>query len=170
MIPAYASSSPVFHMMYSAYKLTKQGDNIQPRCTPFPIWKQFVVPCLILTAASWSAYRFLRRQVRWSGIPISLRIFQFIVIHIVNSFGVVNKTEVHVFWSSLAFSTIQRMSIVLSKLISASQNHVSPFTLLCNHVVCVCQCIYNTSPRQLGNSYIIISNRPFCWMDISSLL
>ena len=25
--------------------------------------------------ASWPAYRFLRRQVRWSGIPISLRIF-----------------------------------------------------------------------------------------------
>jgi len=25
--------------------------------------------------ASWPTYRFLRRQVRWSGIPISLRIF-----------------------------------------------------------------------------------------------
>ena len=25
--------------MYSAYKLNKQGDNIQPWCTPFPIWK-----------------------------------------------------------------------------------------------------------------------------------
>ena len=61
--------------MYSAYKLNKQGDNIQPWCTPFPIWNQFVVPCPVLTIASWSAYRFLRRQVRWSGIPISLRIF-----------------------------------------------------------------------------------------------
>ena len=29
-IPACASSSPGFHMMYSAYKLNKQGDNIQP--------------------------------------------------------------------------------------------------------------------------------------------
>jgi len=27
-------------MMYSAYKLNKQGDNIQPWCTPFPIWNQ----------------------------------------------------------------------------------------------------------------------------------
>ena len=35
------------------------------------------------TVASWPAYRFLKRQVRWSGIPISLRIFQFIVIHTV---------------------------------------------------------------------------------------
>ena len=30
LIPAYASSSPVFGMMYSACKLNKQGDNIQP--------------------------------------------------------------------------------------------------------------------------------------------
>ena len=27
------------------------------------------------SVSSWPAYRFLRRQVRWSGIPISLRIF-----------------------------------------------------------------------------------------------
>ena len=30
LIPACASSSLAFHMMYSAYKLNKQGDNIQP--------------------------------------------------------------------------------------------------------------------------------------------
>ena len=30
LIPACASSSPGFHMMFSAYKLNKQGDNIQP--------------------------------------------------------------------------------------------------------------------------------------------
>ena len=40
-IPACASSSPAFLMMYSAYKLNMQGDNIQPWCTPFPIWNQF---------------------------------------------------------------------------------------------------------------------------------
>ena len=75
LIPAYASSSPAFHMMYSAYKLNKQGDNIQLWHNPFPIWNQSVVPCPVLTVASWPAYRFLRRQVRWSGIPISWRIF-----------------------------------------------------------------------------------------------
>ena len=48
LIPAYASSSPVFLMMYSAYKLNKQGDNIQPWCTPFPIWNQSIVPCPVL--------------------------------------------------------------------------------------------------------------------------
>ena len=69
------SSSPAFHMMYSAYMLNKQGDNIQPWCTPFPIWNQSVVPCPVLTVAFWPEYRFLRRQVKCSGIPISLRIF-----------------------------------------------------------------------------------------------
>ena len=74
LIPACASSSPVFLMMYSAYKLNKQGDNIQIWRTPFPIWNQCVVPCPALTVASWPEYRFLKRQVRWSGMPISFRI------------------------------------------------------------------------------------------------
>ena len=75
LIPAYASSSPEFCMMYSAYKLNEQGNNIQPWHTPFPIWNQSVVPCPVLTVASWLAYRLHRRQVRWSGVPNSLRIF-----------------------------------------------------------------------------------------------
>ena len=75
LIPAYVSSSPVFLMMYSEYKLNKKGDNIQPWRTPFPILNQSVVPCPVLTVVSWPAYRFLRRQIRWSGIPISFRIF-----------------------------------------------------------------------------------------------
>ena len=75
LIPAWASSSLAFCMMYSAYKLNKQGDNIQPWRNPFPIWNQSVVPCLVLTVTSLPECRFLMRQVRWSGIPISLRIF-----------------------------------------------------------------------------------------------
>ena len=55
LTPAYASSSPAFLMMYSAYKLNKQGDNIQPWWTPFPIWNQSVVQCPVLTVASWPA-------------------------------------------------------------------------------------------------------------------
>ena len=35
------------------------------------------------------------RQVRWSGIPISFKSFpQFVVIHTVKAFGVVNEEEV----------------------------------------------------------------------------
>ena len=97
MIPACASSSPAFLMMYTANKSNKQGDNIQPWCTPFPIWNQTVVPCLVVTIASWPAYRFLRRQVRWSGIPISFRIFHSLLWSTVKGFGLVSKAEVDVF-------------------------------------------------------------------------
>ena len=64
LVPAYASSSPAFPMMYSAYKSNKQGDNTQPWHTPSPIWNQSVVPCLVLTVAFLPAYRFLKKQVR----------------------------------------------------------------------------------------------------------
>ena len=75
LIPACASSSPAFLMMYSAEKLNKQGDNTQPWHTPFPIGNQSVVPCPLLTVASWPAYGFNKRQVWWPYIPISFRIF-----------------------------------------------------------------------------------------------
>ena len=48
LIPACASYSPAFLMMYSAYKLNKYSDTIQTWHTSFPIWNQSVVPCLIL--------------------------------------------------------------------------------------------------------------------------
>ena len=56
LIPACVSSSLAFQMMYSVYKLNKQGDNIQPWCASFPIWNQSIVPCLLLTVTSWPAF------------------------------------------------------------------------------------------------------------------
>ena len=97
LIPVCSSSSLAFHMMSSACKLNKQDENRQPWCTPFLIWNQSVVSYTVLNVASWPAYRFLRRQVRWSGIPISISIFQFAVIHTVKGFGIVNKAEGDVF-------------------------------------------------------------------------
>ena len=47
-ILAFDSPSLAFHMIYSAYKLNEQGDNIQPWPTPFPIWNQSVFPYLVL--------------------------------------------------------------------------------------------------------------------------
>ena len=35
--------------------------------------------------------------MRWSGIPFSLRIFQFVVIHTFKGFSIVNEAEVDVF-------------------------------------------------------------------------
>ena len=83
----------------------------------FPIWNCFIVPCPVLTFASWPAHRFLRGQVRWSGIPLSFRILQFVLIHKVKGFGVVNKAEVEVI---LDFSCFFFDPTHISNLISGS--------------------------------------------------
>ena len=63
-------------------------------------------------------YRFLVREVRLSGIPISLKNFpQFVVIHTVKGFGVVNKAEVDVF---LELSCFFDDSVDIGNLISGS--------------------------------------------------
>ena len=95
LIPACASSNLAFCLMYSAYKLNKQGDSIQSCCTPFPIWNQFYVPCKVLTVASWPVYQFLRRQVWYSHLFKNFP--QFVVIHMIKGFHVVSEAEVDVF-------------------------------------------------------------------------
>ena len=97
LIAACDSSSPAFHMMYSTYKLNKQGDNIPVTwCTLDTLLSQFctsVVPCPVLTVPSWPVYRFLSRQVRWSGIPISLRIFHSLLCFIKCASFVVTQSK-----------------------------------------------------------------------------
>ena len=70
---------------------------MQTWCTSFPIWNQSIVPCTVLTIASWPAYRFLRRRVRWSGIHISLRISTVCCDPHSQRLWMVNKAEVDVF-------------------------------------------------------------------------
>ena len=76
-----------------------------------------------LTVASSPAYRFLRKQVRWSGILVSLRIFQFVMIHTVKDFSVVNGAEVDVF---LAFPCFFYDPTDVDKLISGSSAFYKP--------------------------------------------
>ena len=93
LILPFASSSPAFLMMYSAYRLNKQGDNIQPWRTPFPIWNQSVL-CPVLTVASWPAYRFLRS----GGLVFpSLEELPTVCCDPHKGFGVVNKAQVVIF-------------------------------------------------------------------------
>ena len=102
-------------MMYSAYKLNKQGDNTQPWCTHFPIRNQSVVPCPVLTVASWPAYRFFRRWVKWSGIPISLRIFHSLLWSTQpKALAQSIKQKQMFFWNSLTFSMIHQMLAIWS--------------------------------------------------------
>ena len=58
---------------------------------------KFAPPTILLGLALWPVYRLLKMQVRWSGIPISLRIFQFVVIHTIRGFSIVNEAEIDVF-------------------------------------------------------------------------
>ena len=103
LTPTCGSSSTTFHMMHSAEKLNNQGDTIQSCGTPFQNLKQSIVPYLVLFLLD--PYRFLRRQVRWSDIPSSFKNFpQFVVIHIVKDFGIVNEAEVDVFVEFFRFA------------------------------------------------------------------
>ena len=124
LISVCASYSPACLLMYSAYKLHKQGDNIQPWCIPFPIWNHSVVWCPVLTVASWPAYRFLRMQVKWSGISMSLRVFQFIVIYTVPGFSVVNEAELDVYISH-NISLLKFSTEMLNNYLTLFWNHVN---------------------------------------------
>ena len=58
--------------MYSAYKLNKQGDSIQPQHTSFLIWNPSVVSCPVLTVASLPANKFFRMQVRKQQLELDM--------------------------------------------------------------------------------------------------
>ena len=76
------------------------------------------VCCLMSgSVSSCPAYRFLRRQVRWFGIPISLRMFQFVVIDPIKGFSIVSEAEVDVF---LKFPCFLYALTNVSNLISGS--------------------------------------------------
>ena len=68
---------------------------MQPCHISFPILNQSTF--LFLTVASLPKYRFLRRHVRWSGTPITCRIFHSLLWSRVKGFGIVNKAEIDVF-------------------------------------------------------------------------
>ena len=114
LIPASDSSSLAFHMMYPAYKLKKQDDNIQPWRTPFLMWYQSLSHVRV-TIDSFPAYRFLRRcNMVWYS-HLFKNFPQFVVIHRVKGFSMVNEAEIDVFsWNSLAFSMIQQILAISS--------------------------------------------------------
>ena len=88
---------------------------MQPWHTPFPICNQSVVPCPVLTVASWPAYKFLERQIRWSGIPISFRNFHSLLWSTQSkALAWSIKQKKMFFWNFLAFSTIQQMLAIWS--------------------------------------------------------
>ena len=96
-LPACASSSPAFLMMYSVYKLNKQGDKgalacsfsyLEPAC-----YSMSSSNCCFLTCIQVSQEA---GQVVWYSHLLK-NFLQFIVIHTVKGFGIVNKAEIDVF-------------------------------------------------------------------------
>ena len=81
--------------MYSVYKLYKQGDNVQPWRTSFPILNQSILPCPVLkcclltyTQISPEAGKVVCYSLLFMNFP------QFVVIHRVQGFSVVNEADV----------------------------------------------------------------------------
>ena len=114
--------------MYSAYKLNKQGDKIQSRHTPFPIWNQSVVPCCFLTCIQVSQEA---GQVVWYS-HLFQNFPQFVVIHTVKGFGIVNKTKIDVLLELSCFfndPTDVGNSISGSSAFSKSSLYICKFTV-----------------------------------------
>src|SRR5574341_687063 len=97
LIPACVSSSPAFLMMYSAYKLNKQGDNIaltysfsylEPVCCSMSSSNCCFLTCIQISQEA--------DQVVWYSHLLK-NFPPFIVIHTVKGFGIVNKAEIDVF-------------------------------------------------------------------------
>ena len=110
-------------MMYSAYKFNKQGDNIQfdVSCPNEPVhcsmfysnW--FSLTCIQISQEASKVVWYFHL---WKNFP------QFVVIHTVKGFDVVNKAEVNVFWNLLAFSVVQQMFAIWSLVPLTSLNPV----------------------------------------------
>ena len=96
-IPACYSSSPPFCMMYSAQKLNKQGDIIQP----FFFFPSFKPVCCSMSGSNHCFFIYTQfsqqtcKVVQYSYILKNSP--QLLVIHIVKSFGIVNEAKVDIF-------------------------------------------------------------------------
>ena len=99
LIPAGTSSSPAFLVMYSADKLNKQGDNIQPWHTPSFSYLEPV--CCSMSSSNCCFLTCVRISQEAGQVVWYSHLFQnfpqFIVIHTVKGFGIVNKAEINVF-------------------------------------------------------------------------
>ena len=87
LIPAYDSFSLPSHMMYSAYKLNKQDDSMQPWCILFPIWKSV---CCSISGFNYCFLTCIQVSQEVGMVVWYSHLFknfpQFAVVHIVKGF------------------------------------------------------------------------------------
>ena len=76
-----------------------------------------------------SAYRFLRRQIRWSGIPISLRIFHTLLLTCTpKGFSIVNEADVFLEFSSFFYDSPD-VGNLISSAFSKSSLYIQKFSI-----------------------------------------
>ena len=98
LIPPCESADPAFHMMYSAQKLNKQSDNIQPWPYSFP---NFEPVCFSMSVSNCSFLTCIQVSEETGKVVWYSHFFrnlpQFVVIYTVKGFSVVSEAEVDVF-------------------------------------------------------------------------
>ena len=94
LIPACASSSLSFHMMYSAYKLNKQGDKYKALTYSF----SYLEPVCCSMSSSNCCFLTCFSRGRSGGLVFpSLSEFSTVYCDPHKGFGIVNKAEIDVF-------------------------------------------------------------------------
>ena len=97
LIPAYALSSPAFRMMYSAWKLNSRVTIYSLRV----LISQFGTSLLFVSGSSGCFLTCIKISQEASKVVWYSHLFknvpQFVMIHTVKGFGIVNKAEIDVF-------------------------------------------------------------------------
>ena len=130
LIPASAASSLAFRMMYSAYKLNKQADRIQP-CHTLSYLKPVCCSmsgsnCCFLTCIQVSQET---GKVVWYSHLFKFP--QFVVIHTVKGFSIPNKADVFLEFSGFFNYTVDVDNLIpcSSAFSKSSLNIIWKFTV-----------------------------------------
>ena len=119
LIPAFVSSSLAFRMMYSAYKLNKQGtihsldvllSDLEPVCCSLSSFDCFFLTCKQI---SQEAGQVVLYSHLFKNFP------QFVVIHTAKGVGIVNKAKADVFLELSCF--FKRLSSKSLQIINAGE-------------------------------------------------
>ena len=121
-----------FHF-HSACKFSKQGDKYTALTSSFLIWNHPVVPCLVLTVASWNCIQVSQEADKVVWYSHLFKSFpQFVVIHTVKGFHVVSETD-----ASLEFPCFLYDPTNVGSLTSGSSAFSKPSLYIWKFLVCV---------------------------------
>ena len=107
---------------------------------------------------SWHAYRFLKRQVRWSGIPISFRVFHSLLWSTQSKVFMLGKVKVTQLWLTLGnytwlylFHSVQFSCLVVpNSLLPHRLQHTRALCPSPAPVACSNSCPWNSPDQNTG--------------------